>query len=82
MRRLSGVGGVVFGEGGYQEFSLGPEIDWLPVVLALVVGAVIGGAAVAWYLRRRTPQRPVLVPPAGERAEPLRLAGQDEPGRR
>ncbi|MEQ1702183.1 MAG: hypothetical protein ABMA25_18885 [Ilumatobacteraceae bacterium] len=76
---------MLIGEGGYQEFSLGPEVNWLPVVVALALGAVVGGAAVALYLRRRTsphpvyvtPQRPVLVPPTGERAEPISIDGLD-----
>lgn len=75
---------MLIGEGGYQEFSLTPEIDWLPVVVALVLGVVIGGTAVAVYLRRRTPRRPeylpprpVLVPPMGERAERIEIAGLD-----
>lgn len=76
---------MLIGEGGYQEFSLAPEVSWLLVVVALVIGAVLGGATVALYLRRRSPrrpeyvppQRPVLVPPTGERAEPLRIDGLD-----
>lgn len=50
------VRGAILGEGGYQEFPLTPERDWLPVVVALVVGTVVGGAIVALILcRRRSP---------------------------
>mgnify|MGYP000920338201 CR=1 FL=1 len=63
---IRSVSDVVLAEGGSQEFSIGPQVHWLPVVVALLIAAVVGGVAVALYLRRRTPVRPVSAPPPSD----------------